>query len=113
MSADKRLWEILVPRYSNDNVEYDVEYHHQWDGKVREISGGLTILRTAKGHWVSEEELFVEEMIPVRVYCDRESIDRIIDITIGHYDQKAVMAYEVSSNVIIRMRQDSAVQQDN
>tara|TARA_B100001971_G_C17859517_1_gene367626 strand:+ start:161 stop:475 length:315 start_codon:yes stop_codon:yes gene_type:complete len=104
MTIDKKLWEILVPRYSNDNVEYAVEYHHQWDEKVREISGGLTILRTAKGHWVSDKDLFVEEMIPVKVYCDRESIDRIIDITIEHYQQKAVMAYEISSNVILKIK---------
>ncbi len=98
--ATKSLWEILVPNYSNENVKYSLEYHHQWDKKVRGISGGLTILKTAKGQWVNEERvLFSEEMIPVRIYCDEESIDRIIELTMEHYQQEAVLAYEVSSRV--------------
>lgn len=96
----KSLWEILVPNYSNENVKYSLDYHHQWDEKVREISGGLTILKPAKGQWVSTQGvLFSEEMIPVRIYCDEESIDLIITLTMTHYQQEAVLAYEISSRV--------------
>ena len=101
----QKLWEILIPRYSNEVVEYSVEYHHSWDKYVREIAGGVTILRTAKGHWVNPEgRVFQEEMIPVRVYCSEEELDRIIDHTLEYYAQEAVFAYEVSSNVKVRTR---------
>ncbi len=55
----KRLYELLVLQYSNEGREYLVEYYKIWDEKVREIARGLTILKPAKGHWVSpREELF-------------------------------------------------------
>jgi len=28
-------------------------FHQTWDAKVRKISGGLTIMKPAKGNWVS------------------------------------------------------------
>ena len=96
----EQLWEILVPRCSNDGLEYELAYHRQWDDRVREIAGGLTILRTAKGHWVNPAGVtFVEEMIPVRIYCSEGNIEKIIDMTLDHYDQEAVLAYEISRNV--------------
>ena len=100
---DKSLWEILVPRYTNERYELSVDYHNKWDEFVRGISSGLTVLRTAKGQWVSpDDQLFCEEMIPVRIYCSKEDIETIIDHTINYYHQKAVMAYEISSNVILK-----------
>lgn len=104
---NKKFWEILVPKYSNEGVEYGLDYHHQWDNQVREIAGGVTILRTAKGHWVNPEgQTFIEEMIPVRVYCTRENIEKIIDLTIQHYDQEAVLAAKISDEVIIKYRKN-------
>lgn len=100
-----KLWEILVPRCSNEGIEYAVEYHKNWDEKVRQLAGGITLLRTAKGHWVSPSgQMFVEEMIPVRIYCDEENIEKIIEHTLRYYKQEAVFAYEVSSNVKVKHR---------
>jgi hypothetical protein len=97
---EQRLWEILVPRYSNDGLEYAVEYHRVWDDRVREIAGGMTIFRTAKGQWVNPEGMaFIEEMIPVRVYCSEDNIEEIIRMTMEYYRQEAVLAYEISRNV--------------
>lgn len=103
---DKRsFWEILVPAYSNKGKKYSVNYHRTWDEKVRENTGGLTILRSAKGHWTnSQGKIFTEKMIPVRMYCTRSQIERIIDFTLRHYDQEAVLAYEISQNVILKHR---------
>lgn len=99
-STAKKLWEILVPQYSNDGIEYTIEYHCVWDEQIRKIAGGVTILRTAKGHWTNPAGVvFAEEMIPVRIYCTEESIDRIIKHTLDYYSQEAVFAYEISSNV--------------
>lgn len=99
------LWEILVPRKFNDDREVPLAHHQAWDDRVRKITGGLTILRPAKGIWESPVgTVFKEEMIPVRIACSREQIDQIIDLTLDHYDQLAVMAYRVSNEVIIKMR---------
>jgi len=103
----KSLWEILVPAHSNEGLEFSLEHHRAWDDKVRNISGGLTILRTAKGQWIDPPGgLFYDKMIPVRVYCDEAEIDEIIKFTLSHYDQKAVMAYQVSSYVKLVHRDD-------
>ena len=101
----KTLWEILVPKCDNTGKEYDLAHHHKWDERVRSLAGGLTILKSAKGQWISPEgQLFSEQMIPVRIYCDEPSIESILNLTLQHYDQKAVMAYEVSRNVKLKHR---------
>lgn len=99
------LWEILVPTVSNEGKPYRTRYHRVWDAKVREITGGLTILKPAVGQWVSPDgELFRERMIPVRIACTRDQIEQIIDHTLKYYDQLAVMAVKISEEVIIRGR---------
>lgn len=101
----KSLWEILVPKYSNEKKEYPLKHHHSWDEKVRDIAGGVTILKTAKGQWINTKgKLFAEEMIPVRIYCTEEEIEKIIRLSLEHYNQEAVMAYELSSNVKVVKR---------
>lgn len=101
----KALWEILVPEESNDGIAYPVEYHREWDEKVRNVAGGLTILRTAKGQWVSPDgKLFKEMMIPVRIACTEDEIEKIMDLTIEHYDQEQVMAIKVADQVKFRKR---------
>lgn len=82
---------------------YTTRYHRVWDARVREITGGLTILTPTKGQWVSPSgELFVERMIPVRIAATREQIEKVIDLTLEYYDQLAVLCYKVSDEVIIR-----------
>ena len=104
--AHKYLWEILVPTKmkSGDVVKpVRTRFHRVWDEKVRSISGGLTILKPAKGHWVSPaDELFVERMIPVRIYCTEEEINAIADLTAKYYNQKAIMFYCISTKVRIK-----------
>ena len=101
----KNLYEILVPANANDGTEYDIAHHKRWDEHVRSIAGGLTIFKPAKGQLISPQgELFLDRMIPVRILCERLDIERIIDFTMQHYDQKAVLAYAISTEVILRHR---------
>ncbi|NCN51857.1 hypothetical protein GW931_02500 [archaeon] len=99
---NKSLWEILVPKFSNEKKEFEIKHHQKWDKQIRKISGGLTILRTAKGQWINiNEKLFAEETIPVRIYCCEEDIDKIMNYTLNYYDQEAIFAYQVNDNVKI------------
>lgn len=100
---EAQMWEIFVPTVRNSGKPYRTRYHRVWDEKVRSIAGGLTILRPAVGQWVSPNgELFKERMIPVRIMCSRQDIEKIIDITMDYYEQEAVLAYCVSSECILR-----------
>jgi len=101
------LWEILVPASSNKNeagaLKFTYEHHKEWDEFVKDISGGLTIMKTAKGEWISPSgKLYTDRTIPCRIVCTEEQISEIIDFTIEHYSQEAVLAYKISDDVILR-----------
>lgn len=97
------MWEILVPTQLNCGKPIRTRQHREWDNRVRRIAGGLTVLAPAKGQWVSNDgDLYKERMIPVRIVCSREQIEKIIDITMDFYEQLAVLAYRVSDEVILR-----------
>lgn len=99
------LWEILVPTIK-DGKPVKRRYHRVWDNKVREISNGLTILTPAKGQWISAEGTIVEErMIPVRIACTKEAIEKIADLTLRYYNQDAVMYYRISDDVHIKYKE--------
>lgn len=97
-----QLWEILVPTVRNDGRPISVRFHRVWDAKVYAITGGLTILQPAKGRWIAPDgTLFAERMIPVRIACTREQIEKIAKMTMDYYEQLAIMAYKISSEVLL------------
>lgn len=102
MSATGSLWEILVPTVKNDGRPYRLRYHRVWDARVKDISGGLTVVTPVRGTWVSPAgEEFKERMIPVRIMCSEEDILDIAHMTKMYYDQEAVMVYRVSDHCLI------------
>ena len=102
-TVNLKLYEILIPTIRNNGKPFRTRYHKVWDKKVREITGGLTILSPAKGQWVSSNgELFLERMIPVRIACSKEQIEIIADLTAKYYDQKAIFYYCISNEVVIK-----------
>lgn len=105
-SEPSGLYEILVPTQRNSGKPFRTRHHKEWDKRVRRIAGGLTIFTPAKGQWTSPMgELFHDRMIPVRIACSRKQLDEIIQITLKHYDQLAVMAYKISDEVFIVLRE--------
>ena len=92
----KALWEILVPCQFNDGRPVSTKHHREWDRKVREVSGGLTVMKPAKGQWVFEGDLYEERNIPVRILATDVEMHKIIDMTMLHYEQLAIMAYVIS-----------------
>lgn len=97
-----KLWEILVP-VSLGRKKFSKKHHQKWDKYVTSLSGGLTLLRLSKGKWLCpySHKLYEEKMISVRVACKKDELMKIIDFTMKHYKQKAVMAYQVSNAVLI------------
>jgi len=108
------LWEILVPhrmgRHDGTNPELPransvvhVEYHRKWDAKVMEMTGGMTLMKAAKGSWKSPNtgKTDCEIMIPVRIACTESQIKEIMALTIKMYAQEAVMATLISERAII------------
>jgi hypothetical protein len=83
MNPDIFLWEILVPTTRNDGRPIRTRFHRVWDEKVRAITGGLTITPPVKGQWVSmtDEDLYIERMIPVRIMCSEAHIMDIVKMT--------------------------------
>ena len=101
------LWEILVPVSNNHGRKYDIVYHQEWDNKVREITHGLTILRSAKGSWLDPEGVFQEErMIPVRFAGNEAQAKQVMQLTLVHYRQRAVMCYKISTECFIYSEED-------
>ncbi len=106
---DNALWVILVPKYKHNSdtdwsteEEWSVEYHQVWDAKIRKITQGLTIGKTTKGQWVSPNgELFFDCMIPVKITCTENEIKEIVNITLAHYSEEAIMYYKISDHVRI------------
>ena len=99
----RQLWEILVPAEINGKP-VPVDYHKEWDEMVLDIAGGLTILRSAKGRWLSENGLSIGEgVIPVRIACTETELYEIIEITAKHYFQVEVFSYLISSAVCTYM----------
>lgn len=99
---NKCLYEILVPcQFEDTKKPVSTKHHKAWDSVVRSISGGLTILHPCKGQWIFENKLYEDRVIPVRIMCSRKELDKIIEFTIKHYRQLAVMAYKISDEVII------------
>lgn len=99
-----QLWEILVPVTDNFGIPFEVKHHQLWDGEIRNRTGGLTILRSAKGHWFDKDDnVFVkEEMIPVRIVCNEKDMESIANYTAAFYQQKAIMYYRISDCVVIK-----------
>ena len=99
MKQNWELWEIMVPA-EMDGKRIPVKTHNKWDENVRNITGGLTILKSAKGQWVSPSKtLHMEKMIPVRIACSSIEINSIAKMTLHYYKQEQVMYYKVSNEV--------------
>lgn len=91
-----KLYTILVP------ADFPIEHHKEWDTEVRNISGGLTILNSAKGQWINKtKDLIEEKVIPVMIACDETDIWLIVLFTKTHYKQEKVMYWVTSQEVFL------------
>lgn len=99
---NKCLWEILIPTIRNNGKPIKTRFHRIWDKKVREISGGLTVMPVAKGQWIFQEKIFSERMIPVRLIATRSEIEQVVQLSLKYYEQLAILAYKISDEVILR-----------
>lgn len=98
----KKLFEVLAPTIYGDTMKpIKTKHHKNWDKKVVSIAGGMTLFKPARGNWVHENKDFEERVIPVRIMCEESDIGKIIDFTLCHYRQIAVMYYVISNECYI------------
>lgn len=98
-----QLWEIFVPTVRSNGKPYKLRFHKVWDQKVKDLVGGLSVLPKIKGYWLSpKQELFVEEMIPIRIMCSEEQIENIVIMSLDYYEQEGIMYYLVTNDVRIK-----------
>ena len=111
--STKGMWEIFVPteRRTEPGKYYTTRFHRVWDGKVRAITGGLTVMAPARGQWINPMtgDLFQERMIPVRIMATRDEIEKIVDLTMEYYNQLAVLCYKISDEVILKFKEGTDV----
>ena len=106
------MWEILVPASGDKDKEFTYEHHKAWDEFVKNLTGGVTVMKTAKGQWVNPiGKLYLDRMIPCRIICTKEQIIEIIDFTIKHYNQEAVLAFKISDTVILRHKNEAEIEE--
>ena len=102
---EKSLWVILVPRKTNGGKPIRTRHHKVFDQKVLDMTGGLTIVgpSSVNGYWkaVGSGATYEESTIEVRIMCTEEQIIDIAGWAKRHYNQEAIMFYEISNNVRI------------
>lgn len=96
----KKVWRILVPANDNQGNEFPIEHHHIWDEFVRDLVGGVTIMKSAKGQWISPVgKLYIDITIPCDINCTKYQIQQIALFTIKHYNQEAIAYYKISKGI--------------
>lgn len=99
------LWEILVPtKFEDTQKPVSLKHHKEWDKFVHKVAGGSTIMTPCKGYWIDSDKLYKDRVIPVRIACTEKQIHKIIDFTLHHYRQIAVMAYKLSDTIILKRK---------
>ena len=108
MRTDLKIWCILIPTLKARKSRrpfFSTRHHKVWDDYVRGLAGGLTIFAPSKGQWTNENNQVIEErVLPVNIACTDDIFEKIIDFTMSHYDQDALMYYKVSEEVSIIKR---------
>ena len=62
-------------------------------------------MSVASGQWVAPDgAVFTERMIPVRIMCTRRQMVKIMEFTMVHYDQQAIMVFHLSHRGMILHR---------
>ena len=73
-----------------------------------DVSGGLSIITPIFGKWRGpDSKIYHEGMIPVQIACTETQIRDIIQITLDHYEQEAVLVTQVSPVAIFTEATDA------
>ena len=102
MGSPVEMWCVLVPLNNNDGEVFPIEKHHEWDKFIADNCGGLTLLPSLVGKFGVDKDIIEDKVKPVMVACTRAQIIGVLDYTRRFYDQKGVLAYKISDDVLIR-----------
>lgn len=97
---EKKLWEMLIPENYLKTKQFTL-----WQELVHDISGGITILSTAKGTWISPKgDLLKDAMVPIRFIATEVEAQTIAELSLVYFEQQAIMYYKISDQPVIIFR---------
>jgi len=97
------MWEFLLPMINVARHRITFTEYLEWGNEVKKITTGLVLLPFENASWCdSDGVLFKDGMVPVRVTCNKEHVQDIIELTLTYYQQPAIMAYKISDTCVVR-----------
>ena len=101
-----KLYEILIPLYTNKGIAFEKEVVEDFFLKVSDLLGGITILGEAAivvGAWRGKDgTLFTDSSIPIRVAVSvPQELREVLALARTTFDQEAIFAFKISDEVII------------
>lgn len=103
---ETRIYQILVPVCDNDGKVFPMAHHWEWDSRVQEIAGGLTLMNSVRGRYLGGS---VERMIPVNIAATYDEMQQVTAYTLDHYQQEAVLFWLVADKAMIATKTESAI----
>ena len=105
---NQKLYEILIPIINNRGERFSAEHHKKWNNKALKIAGKFIIMKVIKEEWINlfGKEFYKNKMIPIRISCTKNQIEKIIQITIKHYNQEVILAYIISEKALLRYQKE-------
>jgi len=108
-----KLYEFLIPVNDKKGFQFDRKIIGAFLKQVAEIAGGFTgnanDVGTLYGGWVDPKtnELYTEVNTSIRVACDLVDLEEICELAATTFNQEAIMAYEVSPEVLFFSKPDA------
>lgn len=94
-----KLYEILIPIKSNDGKKFTVKHNQQFLDYVINLVGGHSVWPIIEGAWKDNGKVYKENMRPIRITTNSETIKQIAIKAREHYRQNCIMYYLVSNDV--------------
>ena len=93
------LHELLIPVKSNSGKTFSRKVNREFSDYVVSLAGGLSELPLISGQWKDHGKIYRESMRPIRVACNKRTIQSIARKAREQFKQLSIMSYTVSNDV--------------
>lgn len=102
----KNLYEILIPIADNAGFVFSDSHRKLFFDMLIGETSGLSILPNLQGFWEEKGKIYEDINTPLRVICTGEDIKRFANTAKEHFDQLAILYYQISDNVVFYTGED-------